>query len=133
MVDSFYTPRVLAEQLVAFSCKRNVRSVADFCVGDGELLRAAEKKWPDANYVATDMSPKALVKVRSKHPDWVVGQCNFLKEQSRRQCKALARFEGKIDYVLLNPPFSCRGGTRHNVSLDGVEYKCTTAIFASSD
>jgi type I restriction-modification system DNA methylase subunit len=41
--DSHYTPKKLADYLVSRIKKNNVKTVADFCVGEGELLKAAKK------------------------------------------------------------------------------------------
>ena len=128
MIDSFYTPPLLAEQLVGFSTQKVIKRIADFCVGDGELLRAAARRWPTAKLIATDLSPKALVAVSKNHPQWITGKCDFLNETSRRKCRALSGLDGKVDLIFMNPPFSCLGGTKHSVQLDGVQYTCSTAM-----
>lgn len=128
MIDSFYTSPLLADRLVAFSTQEKVSLVADFCVGDGELLRAAARRWPNAKFVATDMSKKALLSVKRNHPKWILGKCDFINDASRRQCMALAELAGKADLILMNPPFSCIGGTKHIVKMGGVHYSCSTAM-----
>jgi hypothetical protein len=57
-----------------------------------------------------------------------VSRCNFLSSRSRAQCKALRDIKDKVDVVLLNPPFTCRGGTRHDIGMDGTHLTCSTAM-----
>lgn len=128
MKDSFYTPPELAKQLVQYVHKRNPRVIADFCVGDGELLRAAEVRWKDADFVATDISDDALYKLKKKHSSWFIGKCDFQNPKSQINCKVLKGRLNKIDLILLNPPFSCIGGTRHQVHLNGDAYESSTAL-----
>lgn len=128
MVDSYYTPSDLANKLVGYIDKDKVRVIADFCVGDGVLLRAAEKRWPDATCVATDISSSALSTVRKAHQDWTVGRCDLLNKKSRDRCRALNEANEQVDLVLLNPPFSCKGGTRKEVLLNGEVFQCSTAL-----
>ncbi|MCK4981727.1 MAG: methyltransferase [Victivallaceae bacterium] len=127
MTDSFYTPPKLAKKLVDHVKLSHVKSVADFCVGDGELLRAAQDRWSNAKFIATDISQRALEGVKEKHPKWGVEICDFLSQFSRDKCELLKNSK-KIDLVLLNPPFSCVGSTKHQIHLDGDDYSCSTAM-----
>ena len=126
-MDSFYTSPELAEQLVNYVSKRNVSSIADFCVGDGELLRAAQNKWSKAQFFATDISKDALKNVRKKHPEWETAKCDFLSERSQKYCNLLKQL--KVDLVLLNPPFSCPASKKYYVKLDNQFFSCSTAMF----
>lgn len=125
--DSFYTPRILAERLVAFSKKRSLRTVADFCVGDGELLRAAKKKWSHIKCFGSDISEDAITATRKIHPDWHLTQLDFLDNEARA-ASPIIRSQPLFDLILMNPPFSCKGGTIHPVEFEGRKYKSSTAM-----
>lgn len=116
MKDQYFTPDYVAEQLVAPFRRRKIQSVADFAAGDGELLRAAEAKWPNASIFATDLDPKCASKLKRDHDNWNIGICDFLNERSRKQNKFLPSLTGRLDLILLNPPFGSRGkAVSHNL------------------
>jgi predicted RNA methylase len=102
--------------------------VADFAAGDGALLRAAAERWPKASLVATDIDPRVVRSLRASNPDWRVGRVDFLKEQSRARSALVRSMMGRVDLALLNPPFSCRGGTRVTVRSGGDLATCSVAM-----
>lgn len=128
MTDSFYTPPDLAAALTRSVRKRDPHVVADVCAGDGELLRAASARWAMASLIACDVSAAAVSSMKRSHPNWAVGKCDFLDVASVRRCKALSNMAGRIDVVLLNPPFSCKGGTKHSVKTAGQTFTCSIAM-----
>lgn len=128
MVDSFYTPQALAELLIEFIPEKGFKNIVDFCVGDGELLRAASKKWPSAKFYGTDISKKAIQSVRKNHPEWSISQCDFIDNNSRSKCNAIKSNPSGFDLILLNPPFTCKASTFHKVTLDKKEYNVSTAM-----
>jgi methylase of polypeptide subunit release factors len=65
VVDSFYTPSDLASRLVNHVKIIKVKNVIDFCIGNGELIRAALKKWPDIKCYGTDISENAIKIVKT--------------------------------------------------------------------
>ena len=42
-LDSYYTPPMLADKLVSFIASSHIEHAVDFCVGDGDLLKADRK------------------------------------------------------------------------------------------
>jgi predicted RNA methylase len=125
--DSFYTPSVLAEKLISYAVSKKFDTVADFCVGDGELLRAARMMWPDIACFGSDICNNAILKTKQVHPDWQLDQINFL-DNSSRQCSSALSKNPVFDLILLNPPFSCRGGTIHRVEYDQDTFFVSTAM-----
>lgn len=112
--DELATPADLATRLVGAVENLSPRSViADFAAGDGALLLAARTRWQEARLIATDIRPSAITELRARFPRAHVGRCDFLNRRSRDACRPLrlARQTG-VNLVLLNPPFSCRGGSR---------------------
>jgi len=126
-LDAIYTPVTLATKMVKL-VNREPRFVADFTCGDGGLLRAAAKRWPNAKLIATDVSRSALKCVSTLEYAINTGRCDFLSSRSKAQCKALRDIKGKVDVVLLNPPFTCRGGTRLYVGSELFDVWCSTAM-----
>ena len=131
-VDQHFTPDVLARQMVQLitvvsGALGAPLTIADFAAGEGNLLIAAARRWPDAKFVATDLDRRVVVRLRRERSDWAVGRCDFLRDASRARCAALSPLKNTTDVILLNPPFTCRGGTRHTVVLDGGYVQCGTA------
>lgn len=104
------------------------RYIADFAAGGGQLLQMARHLWPNANFVATDIDRRAVCSLRRTEPEWEISRCDFLSSRSRRRCSALRKAKGKISLLLLNPPFSCRGGSRVSATLGGRDVRCSVAL-----
>lgn len=111
MIDQFYTPPELASILVGCLPKSfQPEVIADFAAGEGSLLCAGENLWSRARTLANDISPATVRWLKETHPEWVVANANFLKERSVRS-SSLNAWVGRVDLVLLNPPFSQRSRT----------------------
>src|SRR5690606_8336259 len=117
-IDSFYTPEYLADKLVNFIKKQNITSVCDFCVGDGVLLRSAEKKWHQADIFGVDISEHVITKTSENHPNWTLLCEDFL----------LSNYDELFDVILLNPPFSCKGAKINTVHFERNTFKVSTAM-----
>ena len=102
--------------------------VADLTAGDGRLLAAARKRWPSAPLVATDVNPNAVARLRRSHPDWSSGRVDLLQRRSRSRCRALTTLHKRISLLLMNPPFTSRGGSRNRVDVGNVRVACGTAL-----
>ncbi len=130
-VDNFCTPPTLASAMVGAagigSLGRN-HYIADFAAGKGELVAVAQARWPHAKIVATDIDQNMISTLRRNAPGWQVGVCDFLNPRSRHRCLALSRLSGRANLVLLNPPFSCRGGRRVRAEALGVTVQCSIGI-----
>ena len=125
MIDAFYTPEHLASAMLRMVAS-TPKTVADFAAGDGALLCAAAKTWPDARIVASDCSEKAIRRMRGLGVGWQVTKVDFLSASSLKRSRVLTDSIGNIDLVLLNPPFSCRGGTKFVSEFQGVQ--CTSGL-----
>lgn len=127
MTDCFYTPQELCKKVIGAATSKCPKTVGDFSAGSGELLKAAHLKWPNAEIVATDIDPVAVQQLRAAQPNWTVGKCNFLSARSRQNCKAIRNLLHHVSVILLNPPFSCRGGERWTAALAGHKVQCSRA------
>ena len=131
-MDRIYTPPYLAASMAKAACTQPSADaefvVADFTAGAGELLNAAQTVWPTATIVATDIDSRAVRALRKKRDGWRTGVCDFLNPRSRHNSPLLRTLIGNTNLVLLNPPFSCRGGTRVSAKIDGVTLKCSTGL-----
>jgi tRNA1(Val) A37 N6-methylase TrmN6 len=128
MIDVFYTPLNLAKLMISNVKQRKPKSIADFAAGDAELLEAAYNRWKHTQFIATDLDKKSVRRLKIRYPKWSISTCDFLKEKSRNQCYALRNNCGKISLVLLNPPFSYRGGAHYKVEFDGEVLSCSKAM-----
>jgi predicted RNA methylase len=121
--DSHYTPKALADYLISRINKKNVKTIADFCVGEGELLKAAQRKWNNAKFYGNDISSQVIQLLKRKYPKWILGNCDFLNSKKR-----VKLFKNKYDIILLNPPFTCKGSTINHVVFDNIVYHVSTAM-----
>ncbi len=126
--DFHLTPRPIAELMVGAVGRDDVASVADFAVGNGDLLLAAMKKWQNALCVGTDIAADRLRRLRSTQREWRIGRCDFMSQVSRKRCLALKSVKSGFDVVLLNPPFTCRGGRRVECIVDETPVVASVAL-----
>ena len=128
MIDQHYTSNELAhtmvESLPANFCPS---SVADFAAGEGSLLAAALVKWPNLKVIANDLSPANARELRGKYPNGLISTANFLRERSVRSSKFSA-LAGKVDLILINPPFSQRGIPPADLEILGQRYRVGVAV-----
>ena len=131
-MDRIYTPPYLAAFMAKASSAWPSQSeelvVADFAAGSGELLLAAASVWPKGTMVATDIDPLAIRNLRKISASWRTGVCDFLNPRSRQSSPALRSLNGRTNLVLLNPPFSCRGGKRVSATIGGASAKCSVGL-----
>jgi len=128
-IDDHYTPRALARIAVRHLTVRGPRVVADISAGEGSLLLEAERRWPSARFVATDIDRRTVRRLaRLRRPGWGIGRCDFLSDKSRHSCRVLRKLEGSVDALLLNPPFSCRGGSYRTVSTPEGQVRASPAV-----
>lgn len=111
--DNHYTPHLLAQTLIDSASTLRPSVVADLCAGRGDLLLQAETVWPSARYAAVDIDPTLVHFLRRRRPNWHVGECDITSPISRKRSSVLKLFDKNISLLLLNPPFTCRGNTRH--------------------
>lgn len=124
--DSFYTPTSLAEQLVGYVTVDSVRSAIDFCVGDGDLLKAVAKRYDGVKLYGTDISVDALKKLYGDCPEWILGECDFRDDESVNNVQFL--HDMKFDLIMLNPPFTCKGSVVEHVEFEGQKLRLSTAM-----
>src|SRR5688572_28975157 len=126
MLDRYYTPPQIATRLLE-GITGDQGHISDFAAGGGSLLEAAAQHWPRAEVLGTDRDCLAVRALRIKYPLWHVGRCDLLNARSRSASPILARASGNVDLLLLNPPFSCRGGQRFSLEFDGQRITCSRA------
>lgn len=128
MIDQFYTPPELASVLVGCLPKSfQPKVVADFAAGEGSLLTAAQSRWPMARKLANDVSPATVRWLKTSHPKWAVSNADFMSERSVRS-SSLRVWIGRVDLVLLNPPFSQRSRKPLPVSYRGEVFGVSLAV-----
>ncbi len=125
-IDTFYTPPELAERLLSYVDCKSVKKVADFCVGKGELLKAAEKKFGSLKCYGTDIDNLIVNEIKESNPNWNIAVCDFTNKQSRDNTSILNK--GKFDLILSNPPFTCKGSKINEVEFLGSIFHASTAM-----
>lgn len=124
--DSYYTPSPLADQLLAHVTASQVRNAIDFCVGDGDLVKAVAKRYHEARLFGTDISSEALAKLKTDCPHIELGECDFREDESVNNVHFL--HDSTYDLIVLNPPFTCKGSVVEHLEFEGVEFKVSTAM-----
>lgn len=125
-IDTYYTPTPLADKLVNYVPAEQIRSAVDFCVGDGELLKAVGRRYQGADMFGTDISDEAIKKLKGDCPQWQLGVCDFRDDESVDSVEFLQ--DMKFDLIVLNPPFTCRGSVIEKAGLDDQEFRLSTAM-----
>ena len=125
-IDSYYTPAYLADRLIKFVGNRDVHNAIDFCVGDGNLLKAAARQFNDLELYGTDISNEALEKLSVDCPGLTLGYCDFRDDDSVASVSFLSKV--RFDLILLNPPFTCKGSVVEHLDFEGQTFKVSTAM-----
>ena len=127
-MDVHYTPAFIAKALVRATPELQPELVADLAAGNGDLLLHAEEAWPSARFVATDIDRRAVSRLARLRPSWSIGRCDLRNARSRASCRVLRDIEHATSLMLLNPPFSCRGGRRFVVQTSAGTVQAGTAM-----
>lgn len=125
MIDRYYTPKTLADDLIT-NCRLDAPlRVADFAVGGGSLLSAAHKVWPTADLFGVDLDAEAINASRDAHPQAKLFNTDFLSSNGG---DLLGDLVGNMDLIVLNPPFSCRGSTYETTAFEDEDVKSSKAM-----
>jgi len=128
LFDKHYTPNIIARKLISSVRHLKPTLIADLAVGKGDLLFEAERLWPNAKFLATDIDRVAIRRLRRMRKNWQLGCCDIRNPRSRANCTALRNAFGAASLILLNPPFSCRGGTRFPIETSNGSFFSSTAM-----
>lgn len=132
-MDRYYSPAWLAEALCSHFSISNGARIFDPTMGAGALLNAAveQSRAGQLAVMGCDIDKRAVSQVRTVRPDWEVDRADIFSEGSRRQSRVwrAAKRTG-VDAVMMNPPFSFRGGHRKVVSFLGENFSLTPAVAA---
>lgn len=126
--DFYPTPVEIAEELIGGASLSSPLAIADFSAGDGALLQSAVRRWPAARVTAVDVQASLVRKLRSEFPDWSVGRCDFLSQNSTNRCHALRSLKHSVDLVVLNPPFSAHKKRWRHTTESGHGIECSTSM-----
>ena len=124
--DKFYTPDHLADRLIGHIAEEDIKTAADFCVGDGDLLKAVRRRFPVVRCFGVDISEESIESLRKGHKDWTLGACDFMERANVAKLKGIGG--KKYDLIVFNPPFTCKGSTLCKIDFDGRAFKCSTAL-----
>lgn len=123
--DRFDTPADVAQVMVASVKQRRPTTIADFAVGGGGLLDAASARWPGATIIGADIDAATVARLRRLRPTWRLTCIDFMDPNARTRSRLGAG--PKTSLVLLNPPFSGRGG-RPTVKVGAKAFRCSRAL-----
>lgn len=119
-VDQHFTPPELAAKVAEALRLGDKRfdQVADFAAGGGSLLDAAESVLAPKSVIATDLDGTVVRHLREVRSHWSIGKVDFLSHRSRAVSGPIRLAKRGVDGIVLNPPFSYRGGSYVSVRID---------------
>ena len=109
-LGQYYTADAVASLLVRQISQDRPRRVLDLGVGKGALLEAAVRRWPEAEYCATDVDQKALDALRVGHQDVTFLPADVLLDGLPTVWKETSDF----DVAICNPPYTGRVEARRH-------------------
>lgn len=110
-LDAYYTPAAIARKLISYLPADVSGAVLDPTVGDGALLNAVHHRYKGhVPLLGMDINENALRTLRRERPSWCLSKANSLNGQSRRASAAWQKARLELDAVVMNPPFSHKGG-----------------------
>lgn len=128
MRDEHYTSAELADLMVdSLPQQFRPQMLGDFAAGEGSLILPAIKRWPRCRVVCNDVSNSSARWLRNRLPRALVSNVDFLNERSVKAAN-FAPLKGKLDLILLNPPFSQRLVGPTTVVVEGKTYRVGIAM-----
>jgi N-6 DNA Methylase len=122
-MDKFYTPSNVAAQLANAIDLSSVSGIVDSNCGAGSLLEAATRVYPSADCLGIDSDEDALLRLARTRPGWKLVHGDALDESAWEIFP-----EFKPDVAVLNPPYSMRTARGIQVTVDGVDFRVSTAM-----
>lgn len=123
MIDQYYTPKAIATNIFANLDK--FESVADFAIGDGSLIK--NLPFEPNRVIGIDINPTTIEALSKTHQKWDLHTGDFLSP-TESTILWLADFRNKLDLIVLNPPFSCKGKKRIEVKINNKKFVSRIAI-----
>jgi len=117
-LDPVFTPPALADRMAGYVTRDDAEVVIDPAVGDGALLHSAERRWPYTKLVGADIDGSRTSRLAAVRSSWLLQQGDLLDLGAHRcLMDSVAIYRTRI--VLLNPPFSARGGSLWSTTVSG--------------
>ncbi|WP_350355085.1 methyltransferase [Curtobacterium sp. DN_7.5] len=115
-LDAYYTPPEIADVVAGAFPNRANGVYVDPAAGGGSLLLALKRRFPSATLWGMDIDAAAVSALRRR--SWVdtASRADFLSARSVSS-SGVGRSRAKVTGVVLNPPFSYRGGSASTVRL----------------
>lgn len=130
----FFTPRPVADSMARLLPRVDRAVIMDPACGGGGFLLAVSKRWGGSgcHLVGNDIEPSlvALTEI-SLALATPAGHLRSLAESNLYEFdRPLARWRGKVDYILANPPFSLPlGSVNAGSRLFALGYRTSDAVF----
>ena len=124
-----FIPRPETEALLEWAMKQPVPSspvIVDLCTGSGALALALAHTWPQAEVVAVEKSPEALVYARRN----CAGSAVEVLEADVTVPSLLADRNGTVDLLVSNPPYIPEGA---ELDPEVIDHDPAAALFGGPD
>jgi predicted RNA methylase len=126
-LDKYYTPRDVAERILADSVSTEPRICVDSTCGSGRLLEAANNVFGKVQCVGIDRDKNTIASLRRRNPDWILSVADLMKPSSYKRTLAISE-NRECDLLVLNPPFSHGNRKSIEVSFGNNMFKCSIAM-----
>lgn len=130
MIDQHFTPTWLADAVADAAPAELSGLVIDPAAGMGSLLERVSRRFGDAvSLAAVDNDVNVTAALNRAHPAWTVSHADALVARSRRSSRVWrAAAHLGASFVVLNPPFSYRGGPARVVEFDHFKGRLSPAL-----
>ena len=119
----FFTPIALTKSLLSLLPPACIRSITDICCGQGNMLIAAGKKYPNAEIEGVDIK-------HTPTPD-CIKHAVFHNSDGRDFAIQCFRQDKTFDLILLNPPFGYLGKNEQKLKCATLKAKTYHGLFIS--
>jgi predicted RNA methylase len=128
--DQYFTPTKLADKVIAAFTIPIPNQIADFAVGDGKLLCAAQRRWPAVRCTAIDIDEEVITSLKAAYPNWQAHTCDFTDAEARKKPLTKRKSIIRLPAIALNPPFSIQEGKVRvrTVTIAGTAVRCSPAL-----
>ncbi len=116
--DAYYTPDHLADVVAGAFPARDGGVYVDPAAGHGSLLRGVRRRFSSATLWALDVDGSAVDRLRSDPAIDLVSRADFLNRRSVSS-SVVGRARMNVSGVVINPPFSYRGGSKATMPFGG--------------
>lgn len=102
-LGQYYTQENISKLLISKILMKNPKSIIELGIGDGSLVRVAQKKWKNSKIIGGDIDLDNVKNLKNEFPNLNLFLINGLSSKLSDNLKISL---GSIDVGICNPPYS---------------------------